>query len=670
MPSATTSSGPDAYFATLSPALSNICTQLRKSYSLSADELFYKIESHQLQRLPADGTPVKPSAGADELDEQLLEDLRLQLQEQLERRRARQAKQHQHASPYASSPSSAGTPLKRKFAGLATTPTPAKTIADMATTLARSSPLNATSYTPRVGSATVLETLNDTLTTSHTGTATKPRLTAFMDMRKYHFRTMRQSLLETSEYLDERIEQFADLTRKQIQSERDAKVADNNGSDGAEVEVDLLANPAAISHGDVVVVGRIVSDSVQHADISRINTSSVFLETSRRMGSGARVPLSFGAFKSRPGTLSSLSIFPGQIVALRGSNPTGTCFMVSGIVHLPDLQPHASPRRQLAQHSTMTRTVLAKGPYTTRDSLSYAPLRQLVDDAIAARADALVLLGPFVDATHPLFQNRKCDDDDDDHGMDNGEDNADLAELLSQGAASFEDVFRLRVAREMRRFESALPHAQILLVPESGLREAIQQHISFPAPPPAVHTTSTESTESKLSLGLGRRTKWLCNPSCVALNASVLGIANIDVLMQLAKVEHFEVLSAGGSALVERSALTRGVRNVLAQRSFYPVFPPARDHQLELGYMGLADMTVLPDILVLPSDLRYFAKVVDSVVAINPGTLTKHKSGGTYAVIDVLPYSAQKGIKNEDEDEDELIAHDVWQRCKVEIRKI
>ena len=43
----------------------------------------------------------------------------------------------------------------------------------------------------------------------------------------------------------------------------------------------------------------------------------------------------------------------------------------------------------------------ATGPFTCTDDLSFAPLTELLAVAARRRPAALVLLGPFVDETHP-----------------------------------------------------------------------------------------------------------------------------------------------------------------------------------------------------------------------------------------------------------------------------
>ena len=45
---------------------------------------------------------------------------------------------------------------------------------------------------------------------------------------------------------------------------------------------------------------------------------------------------------------------------------------------------------------------IASGPFTTSEDAEYAPLAALLAACAARRPDALLLLGPFVDAEHPL----------------------------------------------------------------------------------------------------------------------------------------------------------------------------------------------------------------------------------------------------------------------------
>lgn len=76
-----------------------------------------------------------------------------------------------------------------------------------------------------------------------------------------------------------------------------------------------FGHPGISTPASVTVVGRIVGESE-----GPLSNSSIFLESSRQMGSGCRVPL---VLKD-----TACALFPGQIAILEGSNPDGTAFHV------------------------------------------------------------------------------------------------------------------------------------------------------------------------------------------------------------------------------------------------------------------------------------------------------------------------------------------------------
>jgi DNA polymerase alpha subunit B len=54
-------------------------------------------------------------------------------------------------------------------------------------------------------------------------------------------------------------------------------------------------------------------------------------------------------------------------------------------------------------------------------------------------------------------------------------------------------------------------------------------------------------------------------------------------------------------------------------------------------YAGLMFNGNTPDIIITPSDLMLFAKNIEGTVCVNPGTLCKGASAGSYATITVDP---------------------------------
>ncbi|KAL1835555.1 hypothetical protein VTK73DRAFT_5534 [Phialemonium thermophilum] len=76
--------------------------------------------------------------------------------------------------------------------------------------------------------------------------------------------------------------------------------------------------------------------------------------------------------------------------------------------------------------------------------------------------------------------------------------------------------------------------------------------------------------------------------------------------------------------------------------------------------------TVAPDVLVAPSSLPPFVKVIDSVLVVNPGHLSKRRGAGTYArmIVQAPPTSDAEMSSGG------LIAHRVYSRARVDIIRI
>jgi hypothetical protein len=87
---------------------------------------------------------------------------------------------------------------------------------------------------------------------------------------------------------------------------------------------------------EVIVVGRVVLDAESSSSgIAKLNEASLWLESSRLMGSGKRLPVKFeegvkvrGGFEGQGG----IGMFPGAIVAFKGKNGGAGCFSVSEII--------------------------------------------------------------------------------------------------------------------------------------------------------------------------------------------------------------------------------------------------------------------------------------------------------------------------------------------------
>jgi DNA polymerase alpha subunit B len=79
--------------------------------------------------------------------------------------------------------------------------------------------------------------------------------------------------------------------------------------------------------------------------------------------------------------------------------------------------------------------------------------------------------------------------------------------------------------------------------------------------------------------------------------------------------------------------LGRLASHLLSQRSFYPLYPPSEEQNIDLEHQeahGL--LNTAPHLLLLPSDLVHFARDLETgTTVLNPGRVTKGPGPGTWA---------------------------------------
>lgn len=509
-------------------------------------------------------------------------------------------------------------------------------------------PDTASTFAERKNAGDVIETLNHQIELPKAGLEPvgagvegRVKLKANTEMAKFGYKSMAMKLSEASEILDDRIDEFIQLVKEH-----------HNLDDEA------FGNASSQSPSEIIAVGRICSDSSE----GRPNAASLVLETSRRTGAGLRVPLKIEG-------LASYSLFPGQIVALKGTNASGEFFAATEILELPLLPPAAStpaeieainsrlqtkenPEDEDEMEQTSPLTVLIScGPYTTEDNLDFAPLQTLLDAAAENHADVLVLTGPFIDIEHPLIRT--------------GDFDLPSTYPVSPDKATLTDLFRYHITRPLTTLTQQLPEISIILVP--SIRDAISKHGSWP-----------QDRLPRKDLGLPKQVQVVTNPVTLSINEIVLGISSLDVLEHLSSCE-----IAGGKARSE-NLLARLTKHVIQQRHFFPAFPPqlisvpsktsADDFaplgpSLDISYLKLGEwLNVRPDVLIAPSVLPPFAKVVESVVAVNPGTLMKKRGAGTYARLTVRPLGLE-GLSEEERSRG-ILGHRLWERCRVDVVRI
>ncbi|KAI9841147.1 MAG: DNA-directed DNA polymerase alpha subunit pol12 [Thelocarpon superellum] len=519
-----------------------------------------------------------------------------------------------------------------------------------------SNDVKATPFAERANAGQVLETLNAQVICPEPPLApvaeARIKLTANTDLKKFSYRPMAMHLSEASEVLDDRIDEVSAWVQK------DRSLPDT-----------AFGNPAGQSTSEIIAVGRIASDALD----AKLNAASVVLETSRRMGAGIRVPLKLD-------NVPSFEFFPGQIVALRGVNASGEYFSVTEVLALPLLPVAASTPESLATHRERLRggpdtmeedtvaplnILLGAGPFTADDNLDFEPLRAVCEQAANTYADALVLTGPFLDVEHPLIAT--------------GDFDLPPEAIADPNTATLTAAFRGLISPPLRRLADAVPGITIILVP--SVRDAVSKHVSWPQEP-----------LPRKELGLPKQARLVSNPVTISLNEVMFGISSQDIMSALRQEEVF------GARPKTPNLLARLPRHLIEQRHFFPLFPPTgRDRQpktatddglptgamLDTSYLKLGEwLNARPDLLISPSALPAFSKVwlpqpgtskptnvcevVESVLVINPGTLSKRKASGTYARLTVHAAA----VTDEERKAGQMVGHKLFERARVDIIKI
>ncbi|XP_065661952.1 DNA polymerase alpha subunit B isoform X2 [Hydra vulgaris] len=330
------------------------------------------------------------------------------------------------------------------------------------------------------------------------------------------------------------------------------------------------------------VTGRVCCDSV-----GRLNSKSIVLEGSREFSTGKRMPIDLSEAKN-------YSLFPGQIVAMRGKNISGSKFLPSTIYTGCRLPFYSAINKVDTINENSFTIYVACGPFSTCDetTLSYNPLEDLLSVVLKEAPDILLMLGPFVDVKQPLIERGDIDQ-------------------------TFEELFQYCYHQVLATVKNI--RTKVLFVPSQ--RDAFHTFV-YPQPPFEVVTD-------------GEKIQMMSDPCTLMINDVCFGITSTDILFHLGGEEV-------SSYAVRSDRLGRLVDHLLQQQCYYPLHPSSEDVNLDYEkFESYAFMPVTPDILVLPSDLRYFIKDLEGCLCINPGRLVKGQTGGTFLKLLVKPRKPQ-----------------------------
>ncbi|KAK7136079.1 hypothetical protein R3I94_014664 [Phoxinus phoxinus] len=330
----------------------------------------------------------------------------------------------------------------------------------------------------------------------------------------------------------------------------------------------------------ITVLGQVCCDSN-----GKLNAQSVLLEAGQEQG-GRQVPVDVSELKE-------FSLFPGQVVVMDGINSSGEKFVATKVyegIPLPFYCP-SEVKQEMDEVSEPVMVMMACGPYTPSESLTYDPLIDLITIINKDRPDVCILFGPFVDSKHEQIEK-------------------------NQVTETFQSIFKRCVDSIVEGTKGS--GCRLVFVPS---QRDVNHHYIYPQPPFTLTNLSKDDTA---------RVTLASDPCTLLIGNVTFGLTSTDILFHMGAEE----ISSGTGT--ER--FSRIMKHMLTQRSYYPLYPPAEEVNMDYEkFQQFSQMNLTPDILIVPSELRYFIKDVIGCVCVNPGRLTKGQVGGTYGRLLVQP---------------------------------
>ncbi|XP_028038639.1 DNA polymerase alpha subunit B isoform X1 [Bombyx mandarina] len=328
---------------------------------------------------------------------------------------------------------------------------------------------------------------------------------------------------------------------------------------------------------NVYVAGRIECD----AD-ARLNAKCVVLQGTWEESLSQSVPVDFD-------NVYQYSLFPGQVVVLRGINPRGDRFIAQE-VYCDAIQQLPDHKFDIAGKLSM---VAVAGPYTTSDNMAYEPLKDMVTYINTHKPHVVIMTGPFIDSEHSKVKDNTM-------------------------AETFSSLFG-KILDSLGELSNTSPITKIYIV--SNFKDAFHVNV-YPTPPyvsrrkyPNIH--------------------FIPDPCTLTINGIHVGVTSTDVLMHISQEEIS--LGTGGDKL------SRLASHVLSQQTYYPLCPAPVPLDTVL-WDAHTQLQSSPHLLVLPSNFRYFVKDVNGCVVVNPEHLTKGTGGGTFTRVLIDSDNATKRI--------------------------
>ncbi|KRX21169.1 DNA polymerase alpha subunit B [Trichinella nelsoni] len=291
-------------------------------------------------------------------------------------------------------------------------------------------------------------------------------------------------------------------------------------------------------------------------------------------------------------SVKQYAIFPGQIIVAKGFGLHSHIFAADEI-YPGELAPiPVKTLDEVVQCNLLF--VIACGPFCYTDDNNFIALQELVNYCLQVKASSLILIGPF-------FYNENI-------------------KPLSQDDVSYEELLCKMLFNVCETLNANFTNVIIVASPKDTFSSQI-----YPCPPYRLKWRAFigENVEQPDNLFFAP------DPCLLNVGGVIVGITSTDILWHLKNEELVEGIQQG-----ER--VNRMITHLLMQRSFYPLCPSG-DATVEYSKLKLyGELSVRPDILILPSKFHHFIKSIHKTVCVNPGNFVKAKSTGTFATMKIF----------------------------------
>eukprot|EP00397_Hematodinium_sp_SG-2012_P007491 GEMP01007537.1.p1 GENE.GEMP01007537.1~~GEMP01007537.1.p1 ORF type:complete len:545 (+),score=100.36 GEMP01007537.1:230-1864(+) len=334
---------------------------------------------------------------------------------------------------------------------------------------------------------------------------------------------------------------------------------------------------------EIALVGRILCE----VD-GKLNDQSMLLEGSRVNSNGQRVKLFVDERVPR------LTCFSGQIVGVKGrSDPLGEQFVATQII--PGLPTPLVPA--VTARASTSRVVVACGPYTPKASLDFHALHSVLEHAQTNEVDLVVLMGPFLDASHPIIQSGAIVDED-------------------SRPIPLEDLYSRHIIPTLDQFATSF-NGKLLLIPSTD--EVLFFYRTIPQPP--LNVTSSIWNIPTAIFG--------ANPCFAEINGVNVCFTSHDIVAPLVKDM---VVREPENAPEKTKKNEEAMKFILWQRSLFPSHSRGGAVDcVKRSHYEFFDK--VPSAIIFPSTTGrgFLATIVENRFFVNPGVSQKPSQAGTFA---------------------------------------